>query len=127
MRVMRCLCVWYVLTILTGGCGESVTGPQIVALHLRARGTDVPFVVGVGGNVTLEALPVAADSSRVGDAVAANWSSSDTTRATIQSDGSFHARCVGQVSVTATSRVAGRLVSGRLFVSMPTTGPQCEP
>jgi hypothetical protein len=112
---------------LLGGCREKLVGvqPAPAALHVRVRGSDVPFAVNIGDTLPLEALPVAADSAVVASAVAASWASSDTLKLTIDTEGVLRTRCVGVVTVTAVAVVAGRRITGRRPVTIGSFGAAC--
>jgi len=117
--------VWAVTASVA--CGDTLVAPPIraVALHVRAAGSDAPFVVNVGVELALEAIPITADSVLAGPAVNATWHSSDTTIATVSEHGILHSYCVGTTLITASTSVTGNTVSGMRPVTIATTGPTC--
>jgi hypothetical protein len=101
------------------------TSTVAVALHVSPSGLDGPFIVNVGTDLLLAAVPVAADSTRLGPAVLATWTSSDTVIATVAADGRVHTRCSGTALVTATAITAGRTLRGARAVLVETSGLRC--
>lgn len=98
-----------------------------VALHVAPSGLDGPFAVNVGTDIVLVAVPVDADSVRLGGPLAAVWLSSDTLIATVDNDGRVHTRCVGTAIISATANEGGRTLRGSRAVTIATqlNGPQC--
>jgi hypothetical protein len=88
-------------------------------------GSDVPVALNIGSEVSLEALPITADSTVIGTAVAASWQSSDTVVATITTQGVLRAICVGNTLVTAATDLGGQYLVGARAVAVATTGPAC--
>ena len=101
-------------------CQTTVEGPvqAAVALHI-APSLEGPFVVNVGTDIVLFAIPVAADSAKLGSPIAAAWSSSDTAIATVNSEGRVHTRCIGTAIISAAANQGGRTVRGSRI------GPTC--
>ena len=116
------------LALGVAACHRDVTAPPLpVALHVRPVGSDAPFALKTGAVVPLEALPIASDSTVLGTATPATWSSSDTSVATVTSVGVVQARCVGETTVSAMATISGRSLAGSVVVLVGTTGARCAP
>ena len=116
-------------TSMLFGCRSITDVSPVVALDLRPRESDAVsgIYINIGDDLPLEALPVRADSTRIATGIAAAWSSTDTTKATVSAQGLLHTRCVGSVIIRASATVAGRLVTGQLPVAIGSFGPACAP
>jgi hypothetical protein len=127
-RGLRRICV---ATVVLATCGCSQPGlqpePDPVALHVAPAGVDGPFAVAVGTALQLNAVRVRKDSTRVGNAISASWSSSSPAIATVNTEGLVQTHCVGTAIITATVTEAGRQLSGTRAVSVVTGGPSCVP
>lgn len=119
------LCTLSLLAL--AACGSSTEPGLAVALHLRPLGYEGGFAVNIGETLALEAIPVAADSTFIGTAITAHWSSADTAKAVITDQGILHTRCVGTVRIDATGVIHGQSITGHLPVAIGTVGAACAP
>jgi hypothetical protein len=111
----------------TGKASEPVADPlaHATALYVRPVGFDGPFAMEIGDALPFEAIPIDETGARIGTAVTALWHSSDTTIASVTSDGVVHSLCMGTTTVTATKNLADKQVIGTRSVTVATTGPRC--
>ena len=103
------------------GCsdGEPVRPPEPVALQVRVATIFAGSARLVrGSSVPLIARPVAADSTVVGEAVAARWTSPDQRVATVDQHGVVQAVAFGTVNIQAVYTVAGRVLSGTIPIGV---------
>ena len=125
---MRAPSIFFAISTFLFGlaCRTTVVTPaeSAVALHV-APNFDGPFVVSVGADVALFAIPVAADSTKLGGPIAAAWASSDTVIATVNGEGRVHTRCIGTTIISAAANESRRSLRGSRGVSIVTTGPRC--
>jgi hypothetical protein len=123
LRKAACIsCV--AMGVIPSACGDGpieVSAPIAVALHINPTGGSF----NIGEPFLFTATRLAADSSALGPALFASWTSSDTVVASIQSDGHFRAGCAGNTVITARSTEGTRTIVGQRVVSVITTGPHC--
>jgi Big-like domain-containing protein len=97
-----------------------------VALHVAPSNFDGPFAVELGTDIVLVAIPIAADSVKLGGPVVAAWSSSDTLIATVNNEGRVHTRCVGTAVISAVANEGGSTLRGSRAVTIASGGSRCE-
>ena len=119
---VRILAFWLVLGAVLGytGCGGGTPAPTTPSRTLTSIAvTPASLSIGVGASQQFTATGTYSDASTSKITTSVTWTSSDTTKVTIQS-GSGLASGVAAGSATITAALSGKSATATLTISAPT-------